>query len=51
MTALIFLLVGLAMVLAIGGRRGFAGGLFGLSFILSVAWLIHHMTERLTLSF
>ena len=51
MTALIFLLVAIAMMAALGGRRGIAGGLFGLSFILSVAWLVHHMTDPLPLSF
>ncbi|MBN9086924.1 MAG: hypothetical protein J0J01_08460 [Reyranella sp.] len=51
MTALIFLLVAIAMMAALGGRRGIAGGLFGLSFILSVAWLVHHMTDPLKLSF
>jgi len=51
MTALIFLLVGLAMMLALSGRRGVAGGLFGIGLVLSVAWLVHHMTEPLKLSF
>ena len=50
MSSLIFLLVGLAMMLALGGRRGLAGGLFGLSLVLSVAWLAHHMAEPLKLS-
>ena len=51
MSALIFLLVSLAMMLALSGRRGVAGGLFGLSLVLSVAWLVQHMTQTLTLSF
>ena len=51
MTALIFLLVAIAMVAALGGRRVLAGGLFGVSFLLSVAWLVHHMTDPLPLSF
>ncbi len=51
MTALIFLLVALAMMAALGGQRGMAGGLFGIGFILSVAWLVHHMTDALPLSF
>jgi hypothetical protein len=50
-TALIFLLLAIAMVAAVGGRRAIAGGLFGASFVLSVAWLVHHMTEPLKLSF
>jgi hypothetical protein len=50
-TALIFLLVAIAMLAALGGRRAIAGGLFGVCFILSVAWLVHHMTDPLPLSF
>jgi hypothetical protein len=50
-TALIFLLVAIAMMAALGGRRGVAGGLFGLSFLLSVVWLVHHMTDPLPLAF
>lgn len=50
-TALIFLLVAIAMMTALGGRRAVAAGLFGVSFILSVAWLVHHMTDPLPLSF
>jgi hypothetical protein len=50
-TALIFLLVAIAMLAALGRRRGVAGGLFGLGFVLSVVWLVHHMTAPLALSF
>jgi hypothetical protein len=50
-TALIFLLVAIAMLSALGGRRAIAGGVFGLSLILSVVWLAHHMTDALPLSF
>jgi uncharacterized membrane protein len=50
-TALIFLVVAIGMLSALGGQRGVAGGLFGLSFILSVVWLVHHMTDALPLSF
>jgi len=50
-TALIFLLVAIAMLAALSGRRGVAGGFFGVSFVLSVAWLVHHMTDPLKLSF
>jgi len=50
-SSLLFLLVGLAMMLALGGRRGLACGLFGLSVVLSVAWLVHHMAAPLKLSF
>ena len=51
MTALIFLLVAIAMLSALGGRRAIAGGVFGLSLVLSVVWLAHHMTDVLPLSF
>ena len=51
MTALIFLLVAIAMIAVVGGRRGIAGGLFGISLVLSIAWLVHHMTDPLKLSF
>jgi hypothetical protein len=50
-TALIFLLVAIAMLIALGGRRVLAGGVFGLGLILSVVWLVHHMTDALPLSF
>lgn len=51
MTALIFLLVAIAMLTALSGRRILAGSVFGLGFILSVVWLVHHMTDALPLSF
>lgn len=51
MTALIFFLVAIAMIAALGGRRGIAVGFFGVSLILSAVWLMHHMTDPLTLSF
>jgi hypothetical protein len=50
-TALIFLLVAIAMIVAVVGRPGIAGGLFGIGLILSVVWLVHHMTEPMKLSF
>jgi hypothetical protein len=50
-TALIFLLVAIAMLIALGGRRVLAGSVFGLSLILSVMWLVHHMTDALPLAF
>jgi hypothetical protein len=49
MTALIFLLMG-AMIVAVGGRRGIAVGLFGVSFVLAALWLRHHMDSVLNLS-
>ena len=51
MTALIFLLVAIGMLSALGGRRGIASGMFGLSLVLSVMWLVHHVTDPLPLSF
>jgi hypothetical protein len=50
MTALIFLLMGVAMIVAIGGRRGIAIGLFGVSLVLAVVWLHHHMDSVLNLA-
>jgi hypothetical protein len=50
-TALIFLLIAVAMIAAVDGRRAIAGGLFGLSLVLSVVWLVHHMAAPLNLSF
>lgn len=51
MTALIFLAVGVAMVLAVRGRRGLAVGLFLLALVASAFWLGHHMTDPLALDF
>ncbi len=50
MTAAMFLVVGIAMMAAVAGRRDIAVGLFALGFIVAVAWLNHHMTDPLTLS-
>ena len=50
MTALIFLLMAIAMIVAVGGRRGIAVGLFGVSFVLAALWLHHHMDSVLNLS-
>jgi len=50
-TALIFLLAAIAMIAAVAGRRRIAGGLFGISLVLSFVWLMHHMTDPLKLSF
>jgi Family of unknown function (DUF5993) len=50
MTALIFLLVGVAMMTAVAGRRDIAVSLFFLCLVASVVWLGHHMTSALTLS-
>jgi hypothetical protein len=50
MTAVIFLVVGIAMITAAAGRRGVAISLFSISLIAAVVWLNHHMTDPLTLS-
>jgi hypothetical protein len=51
MTALLFLVIGVAMIAATSGRRDVAIGLFAVGFLVSVVWLRHHMTDPLTLSF
>jgi hypothetical protein len=50
MTALIFLLVAVAMIVAVRGRRGIAIGLFGVSFVLAAMWLNYHIVDVLNLS-
>ena len=51
MTALLFLVIGVAMIAATAGRRDIAIGLFGIGFIVSALWLRHHMTDPLALLF
>jgi hypothetical protein len=50
-TALIFFLLAIAMMLAIGGSRGIAAGLFGISLVMAVVWFNHHVSDPLTLAF
>lgn len=50
MTALIFLLMAVAMIVAVRGQRGIAIGLFGAGFVMAAAWLHHHMDSILNLS-
>lgn len=50
MTALVFLLMGVAMVVAVRGQRGIAIGMFGVSLVLTAFWLNHHMDSVLNLS-
>ena len=50
MTALIFLLTCVAMVVAVRGGRGIAIGLFSVSLVLAALWLRHHIDSVLTLS-
>ena len=47
MTALIFFLLAIAMIMAVGGLRGPAIGLFAVSFVLAVLWFNHHLTDAL----
>ena len=51
MTSLIFFVAGVAMILAVRGRRALAIGAFALAFVASALWLAHHMTDPLNLSF
>ena len=51
MTALLFLVIGVAMIAATLGRRDVAVGLVAIGVFVSVMWLRHHMTEPLALSF
>jgi hypothetical protein len=50
MTALIFLLMGVAMIVTVRGARGIAIGLFGVSLVLAAVWLNHHIDSVLELS-
>ena len=50
MTALIFLLMSVAMIVAVRGGRGIAIGLFGVSFVLAALWLNYHIFDVLNLS-
>ena len=51
MTALIVFLLAIAMIMAVGGLRGPAIGLFAVSFVLAVLWFNHHLTDALKLAF
>ena len=50
MTALIFFVLGVAMLVGLAGRRDIATALFALGFVGSVVWLAHHMTDPLAIS-
>ena len=50
MTTLIFLVTGVAMIVAVRGARGVAIGLFGVSLMLAAFWLRHHVDSVLDLS-
>lgn len=51
MTALLFLLLGLAMIVAATGRRTAGIALFGVAAVLSLVWFNHHVTDALALAF
>ena len=50
MTTLIFLLMSVAMIVAVRGTRSVAIGLFGTSLVLAAFWLHHHVDSVLNLS-
>ena len=50
MTALIFLVMAIAMMVAVSGHRGVAIGLFCVSLVTAVLWFNHHATDSLKLA-
>lgn len=50
MTAAIFLVIAIAMMIAAGGRRDVSIGLFAIALVVSIMWLDHHMSDPLTLA-
>lgn len=50
MTAAIFLVAAIGMIIAVAGRRDIAIALVSVSLIASVLWLNHHMTDPLSVS-
>ena len=50
MTALIFLLMAIAMMVAVGGHRGVSIGLFSVGLVAAVLWFHHHATDSLNLA-
>jgi len=51
MTALIFLLMAIAMMTASAGYRGTAIGLFGVSFVAAILWFDRYAIEMPRLPF
>jgi hypothetical protein len=51
MTAAIFLVLAIAMIVAVSGYRGAAIGLFSIGLVAAVLWFDHHMTDSLKLAF
>ena len=50
MTAGIFLVMAIAMMVAVSGHRGAAIGLFGVALVAAVLWFHHHATDSLNLA-
>jgi hypothetical protein len=51
MTAAIFLVMAIAMIVAVRGYRGVAIGFFGIGMVAAVLWFHHHATDSLKLAF
>lgn len=51
MSALLFLLIGVALIIGWAGRWRLAVGVFAVAFVLSLIWLNHHITDPLALGF
>jgi len=51
MTAILLLVIGVAMIVAVAGRRNSAIGLFGVGVLVSILLLRYHMTDPLALAF
>ncbi|MBN9526068.1 MAG: hypothetical protein J0H82_07695 [Alphaproteobacteria bacterium] len=51
MSSLLFLLTAVAMIIGWAGRWRLAVGVFVVAFLLSLAWLNHHITDPLALGF
>lgn len=50
MVAGIFLVMTIAMMVAVSGHRGAAIGLFGVGLVAAVLWFHHHATDSLNLA-
>lgn len=49
MTAAIFLLVAIAMMVAVSGHRGTAIGLFCVGLLVAVLWFNHQITDSINI--
>ena len=50
MTAGSFLVMGIAMMVAVSGHRGVASGLFCVGLVAAVLWFHHHAPDSLKLA-